>query len=186
MYSAPGSTCTPLNPFYSQCLPDGVSTTTAPPSTTTTSTTTTTTSIPPGQPTHYSISDTYIGRNWLSGFEHQAIADPTHGRVKFVVCFLPHQSNPLTPLPACSYVDESTALSQNLTYTSDDTIIMRADYTTVLDPSGPGRNSVRIQSKKAYTNAVSIINVRHMPEGCAYVVFEILDVCVLLTLGLCL
>lgn len=43
---------------------------------------------------------------------------------------------------------------------------MRTDYTTVLSPSGPGRNSVRIQSKNAYGAGVMIANVRAMPIGC--------------------
>jgi hypothetical protein len=95
----------------------------------------------------YNILDTFIGPSFLTGFDHQAIADPTHGRV--------------------NYVNQATALAQNLTYTSSDTLILRADYKTVLSASGPGRNSVRIQSKKAYGNGVSVINVRHMPQGCA-------------------
>ncbi|KAG8909551.1 hypothetical protein FRC00_009893 [Tulasnella sp. 408] len=86
----------------------------------------------------YNILDTFIGPSFLTGFDHQAIADPTHGRV--------------------NYVNQATALAQNLTYTSSDTLILRADYKTVLSSSGPGRNSVRIQSKKAYGNGVSVIN----------------------------
>lgn len=30
----------------------------------------------------YSVSDTFIGTSFLSNFDHQAIADPTHRRVK--------------------------------------------------------------------------------------------------------
>lgn len=33
---------------------------------------------------------------------------------------------------------------------------MRADDTTVLTPSGPGRNSVRIKSNAAYTTHVAV------------------------------
>ena len=29
----------------------------------------------------YSLSDTFVGSSFLTGFDHQAIADPTHGRV---------------------------------------------------------------------------------------------------------
>ena len=53
-----------------------------------------------------------------------------------------------------NYVNAATAASLNLTYASGDTFILRADSTTVLSASGPGRNSVRIQSNKAYTNSV--------------------------------
>jgi hypothetical protein len=31
------------------------------------------------------IKDTYIGSSFLSGFTHEAIADPTHGRVKYAL-----------------------------------------------------------------------------------------------------
>ena len=29
----------------------------------------------------YSLTDTYIGKDFLTGFTHEAISDPTHGRV---------------------------------------------------------------------------------------------------------
>lgn len=55
-----------------------------------------------------------------------------------------------------NYVDQATALAQNLTYSSGDTFIIRADHTTTLSASGPGRNSVRIQSNKQYFNHVTV------------------------------
>lgn len=30
----------------------------------------------------YSVTDTFIGPSFLTGFNHEAIADPTNGRVK--------------------------------------------------------------------------------------------------------
>ncbi|KAG8707683.1 hypothetical protein FRC08_000355 [Ceratobasidium sp. 394] len=32
----------------------------------------------------YKVTDTFIGPSFLSGFVHEAIGDPTHGRVKQV------------------------------------------------------------------------------------------------------
>ncbi|KAG8867272.1 hypothetical protein FRB98_004265 [Tulasnella sp. 332] len=93
----------------------------------------------------YNIVDTYIGPSFLTGFTHQAIPDPTNGRV--------------------NYTDQAFALAENLTFVSSDTIVMRADDTTVLSPSGPGRNSVRIQSIKQYSISLTIVSVRHMPQG---------------------
>lgn len=55
-----------------------------------------------------------------------------------------------------TYVDQATALSKNLTYASGDTFIMRADHTTTLTASGPGRNSIRIQSNKQYSTHVVV------------------------------
>ncbi|KAG8960026.1 hypothetical protein FRC03_007139 [Tulasnella sp. 419] len=95
----------------------------------------------------YAVSDTFIGTGFLNGFTHEAIADPTHGRV--------------------TYVDQATAVAQNLTYASGDHFIIRADYKTTLSPSGPGRKSVRVQSKKQWTTHVIVANVRHMPVGCS-------------------
>ncbi|KAH8105325.1 laminarinase [Cristinia sonorae] len=94
----------------------------------------------------YSQTDSIIGSGFLSAFSHQAIADPTHGRV--------------------NYVSQSTAQAQNLTFASSDHFIIRADHTTKLSASGPGRNSVRLQSNKQFTNHVAVFNVRHMPQGC--------------------
>ena len=86
--------------------------------------------------TNYCLTDEFIGKDFLVGFEHEAIDDPTHGRV--------------------TYVDEATALKQNLTYAHGNTLVLRADHTTVLNSSGPGRDSVRIRSKKTYTTHVAV------------------------------
>lgn len=43
---------------------------------------------------------------------------------------------------------------------------MRADFTTTLSSSGPGRNSVRLRTKKTYTNHLAVFDIRHMPQGC--------------------
>ncbi|KAF9469590.1 laminarinase [Collybia nuda] len=94
----------------------------------------------------YPISDTVIGSAFYSAFNFQAIGDPTHGRV--------------------NYVNQATAQSQNLTFASSDSFILRADFKTTLSASGPGRNSVRIRSNKVYTTHVAVFNIRHMPQGC--------------------
>ncbi|KAF9445875.1 glycoside hydrolase family 16 protein [Macrolepiota fuliginosa MF-IS2] len=94
----------------------------------------------------YIISDTVAGPTFFDFFDFQAIPDPTHGRV--------------------NYVDQATAMAQNLTFAGHTSSIIRADFKTVLDPNGPGRNSVRIRSKKTYTTHVAVFDVRHMPQGC--------------------
>lgn len=53
-------------------------------------------------------------------------------------------------------MDQGTALADNLTYANGNTLILRADDKTVLNPSGPGRNSVRIRSVKTYTTHVAV------------------------------
>ncbi|KAI0793319.1 glycoside hydrolase family 16 protein [Abortiporus biennis] len=94
----------------------------------------------------YTISDSYVGQNFLETFQHIAIPDPTHGRT--------------------NYVDQLTAQYENLTFVDADSLILQTDFTNVVDPNSPGRNSVRIQSLKAYTTHAAIFDVRHIPEGC--------------------
>ena len=55
-----------------------------------------------------------------------------------------------------NYLSQSDAVSKNLTYANGDTLIIRADSTTVLSADGPGRDSVRLQSNKQYSNHVSV------------------------------
>ncbi|KZT67623.1 glycoside hydrolase family 16 protein [Daedalea quercina L-15889] len=95
----------------------------------------------------WTIGDTYIGQDFLDNWTFEAEADPTGGRV--------------------IYVDQSTALADNLTYVSSDTLIMRVDDTTTLTSSDAGRNSVRIKSNTSYNYHAVVIDARHMPEGCA-------------------
>lgn len=53
-------------------------------STVTSTTQTTTTTAVGGSSTTYNIVDTYVGNSFLTGWQHQAIGDPTNGRVKCV------------------------------------------------------------------------------------------------------
>jgi len=95
----------------------------------------------------YSLTDSIVGTGFYDAFDFEAISDPTHGRV--------------------NYVSQAEAQNLTLTIATHRSFILRADNTTVLDPSGPGRNSVRIQSKNTYTTHVIIFDVQHMPEGCS-------------------
>ncbi|KAI9433326.1 endo-beta-glucanase [Lactarius indigo] len=103
----------------------------------------------------YSVADTYQGANFFNTFQFFTGADPTHGRV--------HVSSPFRSL---NYVSSGDAKSKGLATVSGGNFIIRADHTTHLDPSGPGRNSVRITSNKQYDTHVTIYNVVHMPQGC--------------------
>lgn len=76
----------------------------------------------------------------------------TWTRVTFVSVFLFRFA--LIPLCYRNYVNQQTSIQQNLTYASQNAFVLRADHNKVLGPNGPGRNSVRIQSKNAYGNHV--------------------------------
>ncbi|KAI5122150.1 hypothetical protein M0805_000797 [Coniferiporia weirii] len=94
----------------------------------------------------WTLKDSFVGEGFLSGFNFEAIADPTHGRV--------------------NYVDQATAQSLGLVTAEGDTFIMRSDNTTVLTASDLGRNSIRIRSNNLYTSHVAVFDIRHMPQGC--------------------
>ncbi|KAG0701161.1 glycoside hydrolase family 16 protein [Suillus ampliporus] len=94
----------------------------------------------------YSRTSQLAGQSFLDAFNFQAISDPTNGRV--------------------TYVDESTAQADGLVSVANNKLILRADYTTTLSASGPGRNSFRIQSNTQYSHHVAIFDIAHMPQGC--------------------
>ncbi|KAF9524553.1 concanavalin A-like lectin/glucanase domain-containing protein [Crepidotus variabilis] len=102
----------------------------------------------PGSPSKlYTLKQDISGPGFYAFFKFEAIEDPTHGRVQ--------------------YVDEPTAIRENLTFATPDTFILRADHKTVLTPTSPGRKSVRIISRDEFKTHIAIFDVRHMPEGCA-------------------
>ncbi|KAF9221541.1 glycoside hydrolase family 16 protein [Gyrodon lividus] len=94
----------------------------------------------------YSKSVDIRGTGFYHEFRFENIPDPTHGRV--------------------TYVDKQTAQQLNLSYATGDTFVLRADYTTYLKSSDPGRKSVRIVSNNKYTTFTAVFDMRHMPEGC--------------------
>ncbi|KAG2018795.1 glycosyl hydrolase family 16, variant 2 [Coprinopsis cinerea AmutBmut pab1-1] len=94
----------------------------------------------------YGLVETWIGPTFYEKFDWFSIPDWSHGRV--------------------NYTDRETSRTLNLTYASSDTFILRGDYKSVLSPTGPGRNSVRIRSKRKFSTHVAVFDVRHMPEGC--------------------
>ncbi|KIP10918.1 glycoside hydrolase family 16 protein [Phlebiopsis gigantea 11061_1 CR5-6] len=101
----------------------------------------------PAARTHFVLQDKFVGNDFYSGFQFETDDDPTHGRV--------------------NYVDMHTAINNNLTQATDDKFFMRADATKTLGPNDRGRDSVRISSWNAYAEAVIVLDVQHMPEGCA-------------------
>ncbi|KZT66400.1 glycoside hydrolase family 16 protein [Daedalea quercina L-15889] len=95
----------------------------------------------------YTLADAYVGASFLSTWSWQTIADPTHGAV--------------------NYVDLATAVAHNLTYATPDKFVMRADSTRVVANGTRGRDSVRILSDRAYADSLLVLDLQHMPQGCA-------------------
>ena len=99
------------------------------------------------QQVQYSLTDAFSGTQFFDAFVWETFNDPTHGRV--------------------NYVDISTAIKSNLSYASGSKFIMRADSTSIVPSYARGRDSVRITSKTAYTEGLYILDLSHMPTGCA-------------------
>ncbi|EUC38853.1 glycoside hydrolase family 16 protein [Bipolaris zeicola 26-R-13] len=91
----------------------------------------------------YNLIDTYDASNWASKFNFEDIADPTHGFV--------------------DYVTLQQAQQYGLFKTQNNQVYMGVDSTSTLNPNGPGRRSVRIQSKTAYNRALVIADFAHVP-----------------------
>jgi len=53
-------------------------------------------------------------------------------------------------------VNSTVAIKEKLVVAKGNSFILRADSKEVLDPEGPGRKSVRLISKKLYTNGVMV------------------------------
>ena len=44
---------------------------------------------------------------------------------------------------------------------------MRADSWSIVDPSARGRDSIRISTQNAYGESILVLDLAHMPAGCA-------------------
>ncbi|MCJ1354549.1 MAG: hypothetical protein MMC33_004538 [Icmadophila ericetorum] len=91
----------------------------------------------------YNLVDNYDYTNWLQMMSVQNITDLTGGYV--------------------TYVTEATALQNGYINFLGNQVYLGVDYTDVLDPNGPGRNSVRLLSNNAYENGLIIGDFAHMP-----------------------
>lgn len=84
------------------------------------------------------------GRHFLDYFNFHVGSDPTNGFV--------------------NYLDKSAAEQAGLVkYTDSGSIHLGVDHTTRLSTSGPGRNSVRIGTKKYYGQSLIVADIAHMP-----------------------
>ncbi|KAF8627596.1 hypothetical protein AX17_006168 [Amanita inopinata Kibby_2008] len=103
--------------------------------------------LPPPGLGQYLLQDEYIGYDFLDRWKWETSNDPTHGRV--------------------NYVNRETAIAANLSFVSDDKFVMRADAIHTVSPDARGRDSVRISSFESYEDALFVLDLSHMPEGCA-------------------
>ena len=93
----------------------------------------------------YTLLNNFNSSNWLSAFSVQALnPDPTNGYV--------------------TYLSASDAAAAGLyKITPSNQIYMGVDNTSVLDPNGSGRKSVRLASNTAFTRGLFIADFAHIP-----------------------
>ncbi|KAJ5247762.1 Endo-1-3(4)-beta-glucanase [Penicillium chermesinum] len=90
----------------------------------------------------YTLQDDYgTNQTFFSKFDFFTSPDPTHGYVE--------------------YVDRATAQSAGLISASSGSVYLGVDTSNVA--SSPGRQSVRLTSKKAYNHGLVILDLEHMP-----------------------
>lgn len=88
-----------------------------------------------------------VGSDFFKEFNWESRNDPTHGRV--------------------NYLTLEQSRSRGLTYATKDKFFMLPDSTDVVAPGSRGRDSNRISSKRAFDESVVILDIEHMPYGCA-------------------
>ena len=93
----------------------------------------------------YSLVDTYDASNFFGEFDFFSGSDPTHGFVQ--------------------YVDNVTANLDGLAGYVDRSVYLGVDHTTAVAAGSAGRSSVRVSSKKAYTQGLFVADISHMPAG---------------------
>lgn len=99
---------------------------------------------PDYSPLQYRLTNDYMGPDFFGHFYYFSEDDPTRGTV--------------------DYVDRATAQDLNLTYTTDNSAVLKVD--TVNPATERGRRSVRIESKAQYDHGLFIIDITHTPVGC--------------------
>ncbi|KAL2847639.1 concanavalin A-like lectin/glucanase domain-containing protein [Aspergillus pseudodeflectus] len=92
----------------------------------------------------YKLQTSWEGENILNHFNFFDRADPTNGFV--------------------TYVNQSHAENSGLAKITDTgSLYLGVDYDTVLSPSGPGRESVRIESNEYFDQGLYVVDIQHMP-----------------------
>lgn len=98
---------------------------------------------------NYTLVDLFNAQNFFSEFAFFNGSDPTHGFVQ--------------------YVDHQTANKTGLVGYTPDGVMLGVDYINQISanasPPAPGRPSVRVSSKKTYTEGLFVADIYHMPSG---------------------
>jgi len=93
----------------------------------------------------YKLTANYSGSSFFDAFSFFTANDPTNGYV--------------------NYVSEQQAQEEGLIAVTDGIVTISCDSTNV--STGRGRNSVRIQSNDVWNTGLFVLDLNHMPQGCA-------------------
>ncbi|KAF2739283.1 hypothetical protein EJ04DRAFT_609386, partial [Polyplosphaeria fusca] len=94
----------------------------------------------------YTLIQNYNASNFFDGFTFFTGQDPTGGFVDFL-----------------SY---ELALNKSLIDNISDVVYLAVDHTNVISLDGPGRPSVRLESKMTFTEGLFVLDLLHLPVGC--------------------
>ncbi|KAF2275967.1 endo-1,3(4)-beta-glucanase-like protein [Westerdykella ornata] len=126
----------------------------------------------------YGLIEQYDSSNWLDKFDVQAMADPTHGFVNYVDAGRAQQLGLIRNQGSQVYMGVDSWVSSPFLrcpyyriLPTSILVLLRPRISrnpsnpsqTRLNPSGPGRDSVRIQSKRGYTRGLIIGDFAHIP-----------------------
>lgn len=115
----------------------------------------------------YSLKDTFKGRDFFS-WTWETSDDPTHGHVNYIDKLSAESSNLSYGMAVFPhYLCYSSYPLHFLILASDNTFVMRVDAVNIVPPGARGRNSNRIISPTAYEESLMLLELAHMPEGCA-------------------
>ncbi|KAF2750649.1 glycoside hydrolase family 16 protein [Sporormia fimetaria CBS 119925] len=94
----------------------------------------------------YQLVQTYNAENFFEDFNFFTGADPTGGFV--------------------DYVSHETASQLGLIRNYRSSVYIGVDTTNTYPPNGPGRQSVRLESKETFTEGLFVLDLTHIPVGC--------------------
>lgn len=95
----------------------------------------------------YGVVDTFTGNDFtnVQKFDYFHDEDPTHGFV--------------------TYVDHDTATRERLATVNNGVFKMDVGHNDLANTTGPGRKSVRIESKKNWYQGLFVADIKHMPAS---------------------
>jgi hypothetical protein len=117
------------------------------------------------------LEDQWCGNDFFQSWNWETQDDPTHGRVNYVGLDEARSKN-LAYGNILSFFLSFSRFTHgrpgDRSFSVDgDRFVMRADDWSIVNASARGRDSVRISSQTAYDEAILVLDVAHMPAGCA-------------------